>query len=693
MIESLYAFIMKYFGKPAPRMQNWAFPLIVVFLYLLSFAWALPSLGFYLDDWPHIYYQKFGGSEAINLFHAYDGRPLLGWFYFRVSEVLGFAPIYRQILALVLRFLTVIVVWRILQLIWPKLSWQVDTAALLFSVYPIFAQQPVSVAFSSHWAAFLCLMLSFYFMFLAIKYVKFSIVLTIVSILFAILHYSLSEYFLAVDFLRFMLIYYFGINNFDVKTTLREKIIWTFRHSFIYSMVCFGFVVWRMFLLKLPTADRIEPVILENLIKSPMVTLQQLLGWMVKDFFLNTVISWYKTFSIEIFDLQSRFSIFLLLIIFLVSFLCSIYLAWRNYQGGLNSNSWVYQGLIISFVFTILAPLPSWATGRSSSLFIGPMSDRFGLPAMFGASILAVAFVDFFVRTTSFRILFLALLVGLATSWQARNTNEFRWSWVFQQRFFHQLILRVPSIESNSLISSEQEFLPKVGGYPLSYALNTMYGRDGNTGILNYYYVNLSKEYDGRLEDFTKGEMIFRQRWQSKFIGYSTEGIVIDYRPEEGTCLWVLNESDSKNPLLPDITRNVLSASDLSRILVDSNNSMTNEIFGEPHVDTWCEFYQQAELAAQLKDWEKVIELWNSSEPYHRQINATTELEPFIEAYLHKGEVAKSFELSRKLNQGIRGGAIPYLCSIWERALSEIEQPLARKYIDDWDCDFLNRNE
>lgn len=676
-----------FFKNSAQHLQQWVFPIVVVLLYLISFGWALPSLGFYLDDWPHIYYQKFGGSESIYLFHAYDGRPLLGWFYVGVSEILGFSPMVRQIFSLVLRFLTVIILWRGLRLIWPKLSWQMDAAALLFAVYPIFAQQPVSVAFSSHWAAFLCLMLSFYFMLLTFKCRKLLYLFAVVSVVFEVVHYSLSEYFIAVDFLRFILLYIFGANNLSLKN-LREKVLWTFRHSLIYWIVGFSFIVWRVFFLELPRSDRIAPVFFQSLAHSPLAALQQLLIWVVRDFFLNIVISWYKTFTIEMLDFESNFATVSLIMTFLVWVVCTLYLRWRHSRGESHSQSWIYQGIVAGFLFTLIAPLPGWVTGRSSSLFVGPMSDRFGLPAMFGASILLTALVDSLVRKTGFRILILALSIGLATGWQARNTNEFRWSAILQQRFFHQLILRVPGLESDSIIASEQEFLPKVGGYPLSYALNSLYA-NSNTERFNYYYINLSKEYPEKLADFANGELIMRQRWQSKFTGKSTQGIVIEYRPDEGRCLWVLDESESRNPLLPEITRKVLSASDLSRILPDSQVAIAREIFGEPNPDTWCELYQQAALGAQLKNWDKVIDLWELSKSYRHQINATTELKPFIEAYLHKGNLAQSFELSQQLNQGIKGGANDYLCSIWESSLSIDERPLAKRYIEEWDCEFL----
>ncbi len=667
LIESL---INTFFKKLNPRLRNRAFPLVVIVAYVFSFGWALPSLGFYLDDWPHLFYHKFGGGEATNLFHAYDGRPLLAWFYKAVSGVFGFEPIYRQMLAVGLRFLTVLFTWGVLRWLWPKANWQVDTAALLFAVYPIFAQQAVSVAFSSHWAAFLCLMVSNYLMFLAIHHRRLFIPLTLASVSFAILQYSLSEYFISLEFLRFLLLYVFAINHsLDKKLFSRERVVWVLKNYSIYFVVWFAFIIWRIFVLRLPTDDRIEPVLLNSLASSPLSAILQLLQWMTQDFFLNTIIVWYKTLTVELFSLQNRTALVFLGMVFIVWLFSSVYLLWVNHHTKSLPYVWAYQGLIVGFFFTVIAPLPGWVTGRSSSLFIGPMSDRFGLPAMFGASILLTAAMDLLLSKAKVRILILALFIGLAAGWQARNTNDFRWSWTFQQRFYQQLIFRIPDLQPSSLIASEQEFLPKVGAYPLGYALNSMYGSEYDPDALQYYYVNLGKEYAQVLDDFVRGEPIFRKRWQSNFIGKTTDGIIIEYRPEDGTCLWVLDQKDALNPLLPDITRRVLSASDLSRILPSRNQAFAGEIFGVPKLSSWCDYYQKAALAVQFKNWDEAMQLWAESTPYHHQINAATELAPFIEAYIQTGKLAEAFELSQQLNQGIRGGANPFVCSIWERSL------------------------
>lgn len=91
-------------------------------------------------------------------------------------------------------------------------------------------------------------MLSFYTMLLALKYEKIKFVLITISILFNILQYTLSEYFVAVDLFRFLLIYYYAKNNIFSKDTTQKKIVWVFRYYFPYLLVVVGFVVWRLFL-------------------------------------------------------------------------------------------------------------------------------------------------------------------------------------------------------------------------------------------------------------------------------------------------------------------------------------------------------------------------------------------------------------------------------------------------------------
>ncbi|MEN4013004.1 MAG: hypothetical protein AB1453_05250 [Chloroflexota bacterium] len=683
--------IARQFDRLSPGARNWLVPGIILALYGLAFGWFLPHLGFYLDDWPHLYYHKLGGEEATRLFHAYDGRPLLSWFYVLSAQLFGFEPLPRQLFSLGLRFVTVLLAWVSLRMLWPKATWQVDTSAILFAVYPIFAQQPIAVSFSSHWAASLCLMASTFLMLAAIRSKKWFVPLTIAGVALSATSFTLSEYFYSLEMLRPVLLWFLAIN---LSLRGRERLLFVARHASPYLVVWGGFIVWRLFFINLPTADRIEPVILRQVFEQPVPTILQLTSWAAQDFMTNIITAWHKTFTTDMFDIQSRSNLIFLAMSLASWLLVGFYLFWLQRRDEENEGSqWWPQGLVIGLLYTFVAPLPAWLTGRSASESIGPMSDRLSMAAMFGAAILLTAMMEAVISKPRMRCVGLALLIGLATGWQARNSNDFRWSWTFQTRFFHQLALRVPSLQSGTLLASEQEFLPKVGVYPLSYAINLLYPKTTTTDQFEYYYVNLGRDYLKNIEDFSRGERYERRRWQSQFIGNTNAAIVIEYRPEDQTCLWVVDEADYLNPLLPERTRDALPASDLSRISLDRAEGYPfTDVFGSLAADSWCAYYQQASLAAQFQDWDAVVRLWAESEPFHHQVNAAVEFTPFIAGFIHSGDLDKAMLVSELIDQGVPGGAKPYLCSIWQRNLVKDQYNLALTKLEKLHCDLeINR--
>ena len=125
--------------------NNKAVPFIILFLLVASFGLLIPKLGFYWDDWPVIFMTETQGSTGFWDFYQYD-RPFSAWTYLLSAPILGTSPIGWHIYSLLLRWLTVVFLWLTLQKIWPSKPRQTFWIALLFSVYPIFNQQPVAVA-------------------------------------------------------------------------------------------------------------------------------------------------------------------------------------------------------------------------------------------------------------------------------------------------------------------------------------------------------------------------------------------------------------------------------------------------------------------------------------------------------------------------------------------------------------------
>jgi hypothetical protein len=92
-------------------------------------------------------------------------------------------------------------------------------------------------------------------------------------------------------------------------------------------------------------------------------------------------------------------------------------------------------------------------------------------------------------------------LIAASIGWHALNSNEYRRSWIEQTDFYWQLYWRAPYIAPGTAILSAGEILPRMGEYPTSFALSTLYPESEQVEELKYYFFNLEKHFDTQLED------------------------------------------------------------------------------------------------------------------------------------------------------------------------------------------------
>src|SRR5699024_2062398 len=106
---------------------------------------------------------------------------------------------------------------------------------------------------------------------------------------------------------------------------------------------------------------------------------------------------------------------------------------------------WSRQAMLLGLIALLLGMLPVWFTDRQ--IIVGTYSNRFGLPGMFGASLLAVALITEIIHRPIQRLVLLCLLVGMAVGFHLRVANDYRWSWARQTRFYWQLSWRAPYLQ------------------------------------------------------------------------------------------------------------------------------------------------------------------------------------------------------------------------------------------------------
>jgi hypothetical protein len=130
----------------------------------------------------------------------------------------------------------------------------------------------------------------------------------------------------------------------------------------------------------------------------------------------------------------------------------------------------------------------------------------------------------------------------------------------------------------------------------------------------------------------------------------------------------VVRPEDSELRALPDLTRDVAVISSLDRIRADSSlaRPIPVEIFGKEPPRTWCYYYQKADLARQLGDWEQIAALWREAAKNGFAPGNGVEYLPFIEGFARTGEWAIAAELTLIADQNARIMP-PILCPTWQR--------------------------
>jgi hypothetical protein len=82
--------------------------------------------------------------------------------------------------------------------------------------------------------------------------------------------------------------------------------------------------------------------------------------------------------------------------------------------------------------------------------------------------------------------------------------------------------------------------------------------------------------------------------------------------------------------------------------------------------NTWCFYYQKADLARQMGDWAVVVSYWqDASETTYRPENGF-EYIPFIEAYAHLGDWEQALALTQQARKTTQGMHL-ILCPTWQR--------------------------
>lgn len=409
-------------------------PSVLLAISIISYAVSIRKLGFYWDDFPSIFYLHFLGPSGFHDAFSVD-RPLLAWVFQMTTQLAGESILKWQLFGILTRWLSSVMLWWTLVLLWKDHHKQATWIALLFAVYPGFSQQYISVTYSNAFLVFSIFLASYATMILAFQKRDWFIPLITVSLAFSAFSLFTSEYFFGLELMRPAIIYLCLEED-----RARKQILKTISRWIPYLLIVLIFLFWRLYLTETPRGD----IQIFGFLKSnPLIASLYMIYTVIKDLIQVTFLSWWRVFTLE---KLTKFGNHAVILYITISILTAIFaliflFLYRKEKNKLetraNNVAWARQALWIGVFSMFLAGLPFWATYLPIKLQFP--QDRFTMPFMVGACITLIALFEFLIRRETIILLILGILVGASAGFHYYNSLLYAREWDFQKTFFWQL--------------------------------------------------------------------------------------------------------------------------------------------------------------------------------------------------------------------------------------------------------------
>ena len=607
-------------------------------LTLLTYGLMLPWTGFYWDDWPFAWIQKFlGPAEFIPAFEPF--RPFLGPIFFGTTSLLPPNPLLWQSLALVLRFAMAVSAWWTFKSIWPKAKWGTLTAALFFLIFPGYSQHWVAYThINQEWIPFLFYMLSFGFTAKAFRTPEKSRRFTGLALLFLVPGVFPTEYFATQEPLRFLFLWALVAEE---TTGFWPRVRRIFKLWWPYLLVWLGNAAWLVYYYRfgayasygVSSASQLSPLdfvlaMADALWKAGLYSWGQILVLAAKSF-------------------RNPSTLMALGVIGVSFVLLAVYLRKLEMPGDGTRSNWGWQAVAFGLIGILIGRIPSWVAGLP--LTMQSINDRFMISMMIGGSIFIAGLLELLFGKSRWKVYSVAFVLALGIGQQIYTANDFRRDWTRQQEIFWQMAWRIPGLEPGTAILTHELPLSYETDMGLTAPLNWIYAPDYTRGNLPYALLytrtRLERASLPTLEPATPIQFDYRT---VEFNGSTSQAITILVEPN--ACLRVLDsvyaggDTYERQPLF---LRDAIPLSDPSLITPDAKGpEMPVSLFGKEPAHEWCYYYTKAELARQVGEWEIVIELGNQARAQGFVPGDALEWLPFIEGYVINGDYQLAKEIS-----------------------------------------------
>jgi hypothetical protein len=634
---------------------------------VLVYGVFIGKLGFYWDDWPLIWVYHSLGLDGVTLYFK-GNRPFAGWIYSFLFPYLGMSAIGWHVLALILRWLSSVILFFVFRALWPK---RIDSA-LLISVfallYPGFSQQALAVTYILQHVSFLLFSISIGATIWSIRSSRGYWLITAISLVAALQGYLIIEYFAGLELIRPIIIVLAlrGATGTSNPLSIKE----VFAKSTPYLIAILIFLMWRLFFFQTwpPTHDGMSQ--LSGIIASPLSALSTRLLNEIRNILMASVFAWSRVLSPELLNWSSMSVLFSWAIGMLVAGISILTLILIEYcrresadaELKESGHSMAWTIFLLGLVALAFGGLPNMYANLVISYNISSFLDRFTLPYLLGSSL---ALVGLLLMLSSRlcgiqKTVLLSIILFLFSSFQIRTENMYRREWKDQKSFFWQFAWRVPTLKPGTGVYVDQ--------IPFSLAhnhaaglMNMLYNANDVAGRLDYFIFDLEwlatenqrsfKIGTISVPNFMPGESAAGSLRSFVFRGTTSQSLVM-YNSPTGTLRIVDQTHAAEIPGLPPFCRSIAHLSNVAAV-VDKKDGLPDgpllQIFGPEPNHEWSYFYQKAELERQLGFWDKVARLGDEVNDNGYKPKDPSEWFPFIEGCAMTGRYEIALTLTERV--------------------------------------------
>lgn len=646
--------------------EKFIIPGMILLLVLLAYGLLTPWLGFYWDDWPFAWFLRFfGSSEFIEVFRPF--RPFLGPIFVVTTALFGGDPFTWQLVGLAIRFFLSLELWLVLRLIWPSQKWNLMWVVFLFTVYPGYQQQWISLTHvNQELIPLLWLVASFGATAWAFRNERYKKSLTTLALVLQALGLFSTEYFFGLEILRFFFLIVIVTETLTVwKDILRKAGFHWLPYFFVWMLNA----AWTYAYHRSAAYNSYDINAFSSLSFSPLAIGNEILTTIS----LSGFVSWLNTFHIFS-TIDGTLTQVVSLIVLLFSASAIFIFMQFGYRKKINpdtvkNDGWGLQAIFIGLVAIFAGRLPSWAAGLPLKLEFD--YDRFMLSIMLGASMFIVGLATFILKDGKRKILILSVLIGLSTAYQFSVSNTFRRDWDNQQAFFWQLAWRMPALEKGTVLLTYELPLKYVSDLQITAPINWMYAPSLTNRELSYLLLYIKSRINSSTLPSLQPDVPIQLQYRTVSFSGSTSNSVVIYKDADG-CLRVLDDVYGNAETLPGASYFLLNAiplSDPNQIQVGAPQPVLDKtLFGHEPAHDWCYFYEKAELARQQSDWEQVVKLYNQAQKSGLSASMPVENLPFIEGFAIIGQTDMALKLTDRTFK-TQKELCPAIYTLWDRVL------------------------